>query len=132
MIPVVFINCKSVPYVDMIISGKKLFETRNRNTLKSLAYNYVYIAETGKGCKPMIKAVAALMPPVAITSRDMWRDLRRYTRVPVKSEQEWNKNTNVKYIYELRCVQPVPVPFPLPDNAVRHGRVWAEYNEEEN
>ena len=57
---IVFINCDLFPFISWIISGKKLFETRNRNTLKSLIGKTVFLAETGKGKRPVIRCIATI------------------------------------------------------------------------
>ena len=49
--PVVFINCKLYPFIDLILSCIKVYETRNKNTLKQLAGKRVLLCETGHGEK---------------------------------------------------------------------------------
>ena len=63
MTPVIFINCKEQPFLDRILSGRKKFETRTRNTLGRFldhAMNdRVLLAETGHG-RPVIRASARI------------------------------------------------------------------------
>lgn len=126
MIPVVFVNCSSVPYVDMILSGKKVFETRSRNTLKSLVGRRVLIAETGKG-SPVIRCSARITTAFTLENSFAWNMFRDYTAVPEGTTHDWKEGTKVKWLYELSSVRPVSVPFVLPSDSIRHGRVWAEY-----
>ena len=63
MIPVLFINCSGEPFVDWIIDGLKQFETRTRNTLKTLLSwalgRRILIAETGHG-RPLVRCSAVI------------------------------------------------------------------------
>lgn len=128
MIPVVFINCKSVPYTELIMAGKKKYETRTRNTLKTLTGKRVLIAETGKG-KPVVKCSARIEKAVVIDTRKTWNAYRKTTCVPKNGKHDWTPKTKVKYLYELKNV--IPVPEFIPKNGKRHGRTWMEYNGKE-
>ena len=128
MIPIVFINSSSVPYVDMIIKGKKIYETRSRNVLRS-AFNYgnrFLIAETGKG-KPCVRCSAIIDSVLTIYTEEEWNRYRKYHSVPEGSEYDWKPDTKKKILYELSDVRPVSVPF-VPAEGKRHGRIWMEYN----
>ena len=127
MIPVVFINCHSFPYMNLILNGKKIYETRSRDMLRSLVNQRVLIAETGNG-EPVIRCYATILHGLKITSKNEWEKYRYLTRVPRNSEYDWKPDTRSRFIYELYNVQPVPFPFVLPARSVRHGRVWAEFN----
>ena len=124
MIPVVFINCRSIPFMDLIISGEKNIETRNRDTLRSVVEtgNRVYLAETGNG-RPVVRASAVIGWGRPVDRID-WECLRKRTCVPVGSKYDWQPDTKVKYCYTLFDVRPVK-PF-TPPEGVRHGRVWME------
>ena len=124
MTPIVFINGSKIPYVDLILSGKKKFETRTRNTLKALVGQRVYIAETGKG-KPVIRCMATIGEPLKILTNAVWDAFRERTCVPVGSPFDWKPDTKIKWIYFLRDVTPVE-PFTPPEGK-RHGIVWMEY-----
>lgn len=132
MTPVIFINCQDSPFVDDIIAGRKTYETRTRNTLKSLLNwalgERVLIAETGHG-DPVVRCSAIIDHFGAVYTEDRWNDLRKVHRVPVGSEYDWNPDTNVKWLYHLSDVKTL-APFALPRSCHRHGRVWAELREE--
>lgn len=133
MTPVIFINCHGHPFVDDIIAGRKTYETRTRNTLKRLLQwalgERVLIAETGHG-DPVVRCSAVIDRVVAVYTREAWEEYLQYTWVPVGSAYDWAPETKVKYLYHLTDVQPVD-PFILPRSCHRHGRVWAEYREED-
>lgn len=125
MIPIVFINCSVLPFIAWIISGRKTFETRTRNTLRSLVGQRVYIAETGRRGGQVVRCSATIRSVVVVRSRKEWIALRSAHRVPGKSQYDWKPWTKVKYMYELSDVVAMD-PF-TPPEGVRHGRVWMEY-----
>lgn len=124
---IVFINCKLFPFVSWIISGLKTYETRNRNTLKSLIGKTVYLAETGNGKRPVIRCFCTLSDPVIIDNKTDYNKMRKHTMIKKNSVYDFTSETKKKYLYPLENVQAC-TPFPLPDNAVYHGRVYATIN----
>lgn len=128
MTPVLFINCKKHPFVEWIGGGLKLYETRTRNTLKSLLDfalgERILLAETGDG-QPLVKYSAVIDEVIAVHTREQWEKYLQYTWIPVGSEYDWKPDTKVKWLYHLTDVKPV-VPFRLGPDCRRHGRVWAE------
>lgn len=130
MTPVLFINCKHDRFVDWIIGGLKHYETRTRNTLKKLLDSFlgerILIAETGRG-DPLVRCSAVIDEIVAVYDRSAWEDYLEQTCVPVNSDYDWKETTKVKYLYHLKDVRQLAVPFRLPKSCRRHGRVWAEY-----
>lgn len=121
---IVFINCKLFPFITWIISGLKLYETRNRNTLKSVIGKTVYLAETGKGKRPVIRCSCTLADPVIIDNKKDYNAMRKHTRIKAGSVYDFTENTKRKYLYKLENVQAC-TPFEMPQNAVYHGRVYA-------
>ena len=130
MTPVLFINCFREKFVDWIIGGLKLYETRTKNTLKKLLNTYlgqrILIAETGHG-DPLVRCSAVIDEVIAVYDRSTWEDYLQFTWIPVGSEYDWKEGTNVKWLYHLSDVRPIAKPFRLPRSCRRHGRVWAEY-----
>lgn len=133
MTPVLFINCSGIPFVNWIMEGLKQYETRTRNTLKSLLTwalgERILIAETGHG-NPVVRCSAVIDQVISVTTREQWEEYLQYTWIPVGSKYDWTPDTKVKWLYHLTDVKPV-APFLLPNSCRRHGRVWAEYREEE-
>ena len=132
MTPVIFINTTSAPFVDDIIDGRKTYETRTRNTLKSpLTWalgERILIAETGHG-DPVVRCSAVIDHYGSVCDEKSWEHFRYGHRVPVGSSYDWKPDTNVKWLYHLTDVKTLD-PFILPKDCPRHGRVWAEYREE--
>lgn len=128
MTPIVFINCTSAPFIDDIMSGHKVLETRTRNTLGRLAGRRVLIAETGNG-RPVVRCSAIIGEALPIRSEEMWNNLYHLHRVPPGSRYDWKPGERVKYCYQLNDVWPCAAPF-TPPEGVRHGRAWMEYDEE--
>lgn len=130
MTPVLFINCHLFPFIDWILGGLKLYETRTRNTLKKFLNTYlgqrILIAETGKG-DPLVRCSAVIDEVIAVYDKATWEDYLQFTWVPIGSDFDWKPNTKVKYLYHLKDVRPIAKPFRLPKSCPRHGRVWAEY-----
>ena len=125
MIPVVFINCSSAPFVDDIINLSKVFETRSANTLRSLVGKRVLICQTGKG-KSLVRCSARIVNSFPVHSFHEWDMFRDYTRVPLYSKYDWSAGTKIKWLYELSDILIESVPF-HPAEGPRHGRVWMEY-----
>ena len=129
MTPVIFINCRRWPFLRLISECRKTYETRTKNTLKSLMeWNLgkpVLLAETGNG-EPVIRCSAIIDRITAVYTREAWEKLLPETMVQPGSEYDWTPGTKVKWLYHLTDVHPVE-PITLPRSARRHGRVWAEY-----
>lgn len=128
MIPVIFINCKDEPFVDAIIDGRKVYETRNRNSLRSLLFwalgQRILIAETGHG-DPVVKCSAVIDHFGSVYTEERWDSLRKVHCVPKDSKYDWKPDTKVKWLYHLSDVRPVEPFIPV---GIRHGRVWMEHN----
>lgn len=130
MTPVIFINCKTAPFVDDIIGYLKQYETRNRNTLGRFIGERVLLAETGHG-SPLVKCSAVIDEVISVTTKEQWDEYLELTWIPIGSKYDWQPTTRIKWLYHMSDVQPV-VPFRLPASCTRHGRVWAELNDFEN
>jgi len=125
-IPIVYINCSSAPFVTMVMTRQKVYETRSRNTLRSLIGKRVLIAETGNGSKPVVRCSAHIRSAFKVESFHEWDMFRDYTQVSTDSPFEWSDRTRYKWLYGLDSVRPVE-PF-IPKEGIRHGRTWMEYN----
>lgn len=125
MTPAIYINCKEVPFIDEIFSIAKTLETRTRNVLAKFSGMRVLLVETGKG-QPMVRGSVVIGRTTAIRNRLEWDRLRIRTQVPEGSTYDWTDKTSVKWITPV--LRPMMCePFPLPADAKRHGRTWAEY-----
>lgn len=126
MIPVVFINCDTIPFLDLIMNLDKLIETRTRNTLRALVGQRVYLAETHHGKRPVIRCMCVIGDAAVARSREAWETCRPSACIPAGSKYDWQENTRAKWVYWLENVRPV-IPFTPPEGR-RHGRVWMEYD----
>lgn len=123
-----FVNEDGVKYAQLIVSGKKLIETRARNMLLPLVGERVAIVSTRKGHKPMVVGYAnvqnyAFCP---VTMLDMWRNETMIPKGDTYDNLGWRDGRQGKWFYELYNAEPC-APFPLPSSAVRHGRSWCEF-----
>lgn len=123
---VVYINCMLFPFITWIIKGLKLYETRNRNTLKRLIGKTVYFAETGKGKNAIIKCYCTIGQPVFVKDKKTYNQYRKYTKVKKGSCFDFTRETKQKVLYPLLNVQPVKIPFEIPENAIRKNRTFCE------
>lgn len=124
MIPVIWINSSSAPFLNEIMTKAKTHETRTKNMLRQLIGQRVIFAESSHGqrlamCTAIIRSIHEIRSAVE------WATARGSHRVPIGNRYDWKEDTSVKYMYELTDVQ-IITPFRVPDG-VRHGRVWMEY-----
>lgn len=121
---VIYINCSLFPFVSWIISGLKKYETRNKRTLKAFLGKTVYLAETGKHKNPLVRCRCTITEQITITDKRTYNAMRKDTMIKKGSCFDFNNATKQKILYRLENVQPCE-PFPLPDNAIRKGRIYA-------
>lgn len=95
--------------------------------LKSIIGKTVYIAETGKHKRPIIRCLATIPDYIMIDNKKDYNSFRKETRIKKGSTFDWKQETKRKYLYRLENVQAVN-PFLLPENAEYHGRVYAIIN----
>ena len=126
---IVFINCDLFPFISWIISGKKLFETRNRNTLKSLIGKTVYLAETGKGKRPVIRCIATIESSIVVQDMKTYNQYRKFTMVKKGSVFDFIPGKR-KILYKLSNVQQIPAFVPC--EGKRYGYSYMEYNGKQN
>ena len=125
MTPVIFINCKTFPFIWHIMTGTKKYETRTRNMLRRFLGDRVLLAETGHG-KPVVRCSVKIDRIVEVFTEDAWLPYIMDADISNGSKYDWQPDTKKKVLYHLTDVRPVE-PFTLPDACRRHGRVWAEY-----
>ena len=125
MIPGIYINCALYPFIQWIIAGKKLYETRNRNTLQNFIGKTIYLVQTGKG-KPLIMATATIDSVIMVDNKETYESYRPYTCIEHGSMYDFGYRSFRKYLYKLSNVQPFKEPIPVPNNAKRHGYTWIE------
>lgn len=127
----IFVNENGcVPYADLIVGGYKRIETRKKNMLKPLVMKRVAVVRTRRNRKPMVVGYAtiknAYFAPQYVLITDAARNL---TCIPEGSEHDSYVKGKVytgKWCYDLENAERCD-PYPLPADAVRHGRSWCEF-----
>ena len=119
----IFVNEDSFPYAHKIVSGEKTYETRSRNMLKRLNGKRVAIISTRRGQKPMIIGYAEVFA-VTYWSRETLDKFRTLTLIPEGSKYDCTGAG--KWCYWMNDAEPCE-PYPLPENAIRHGRSYVEF-----
>ena len=122
----IFINDDCFPFTREILAGRKTIETRNKNMLKDLAGKRVALISTRRGKRPAIVGYAMIdRHPIYLhaESLDFFRDL---TRIPAGSKYDPKPGAG-KWCYNLFRVESCDQ-YTLPENAIRHGRSWCEFN----
>ena len=120
----IFVNENGcIPYAQAIAHGAKAIETRGRNMLKALIGERVAVIRTRRGRAPHIVGYVTIERAERESAE--WLDKHRdLTLIPPKSE--YDVQTGGKWCYFLRDAETC-VPYPLPTDAVRHGRSYAEF-----
>ena len=122
----IFVNENGgVHYAQAIVQGVKRVETRHKNMLNKLNGCRVAIVRTRRGKKPMIlgyvniDAIDWYSQEIANSEK-----MRKFTLIPEGSQYDARKDG--VYFYWLSHPEEC-APYPLPADAVRHGRSWCEF-----
>ena len=120
----IFVNeCGCIGYADAIVEGYKTIETRGRNMLRSLVGSRVAIIRTKRGKAPTVIGYANIVR-AEFCPVERFDALRDQTLVPPGSR--YDATERGKWCYHMtepeRCN-----PYPLPTDAIRHGRSWCEF-----
>lgn len=118
-------------FARQLANGFKTKETRTRRTLDRLCGpDPVYIIRTGRGRRPMIIGKCKLSGPV-------WYDVEKLHRPETIDETfvfpggPCDVETGGKWLYDVYDAKPLPYDVPVPENAIRHGRTWIEFDEKD-
>lgn len=120
----IFVNSDGgIPYADAIVQGFKPVETRNRNTLKRLVGERVAVIRTRRNKAPTVVGYVDVVRDefCPVTLFEMYRD---ETLIPPGSR--YDVRGRGKWFYRLADAERCE-PYPLPSDAVRHGRSWCEF-----
>ena len=122
----IFVNENGrIHYAQLIVDGVKTIETRNRNMLKCLVGKRVAIVRTKRGKLPMVVGYVTIQFSM-FCPIDMYENYRDQTLVPVGSA--YDVHGKGKWFYFLDNAEKCD-PFPLPQDSVRHGMSWCEYDD---
>jgi len=116
-------STRSIRYAIALVQGYKVMETRTRNVLKSLIGKRVAVIETGRG-KSMIVGYINI-DKYEYIEKEQFDKMYMFHCVPAGSKYDCKKGSG-KYCYWVS--NPIPCePYPVPENAVKHGRSWCEF-----
>ena len=120
----IFVNQNGcVKYAEAIVKGYKPIETRGKNMLNDCVGGRVAIIRTVRNKKPMIIGYVDIVK--AVLHDGTWMsEHRNLTLIPEGSK--YDCNGRAKWCYYLENPEECE-PYLLPDNAIRHGRSWAEF-----
>ena len=115
-----------------IAKNYKVLETRIRDVFKSLFsdgdYVTVYVVRTCANKKPVIVGRALIWKGFKVCYKT-FRDDRMYNMHLVPPGSKFDcKPGGFKWVYPTSGLEYYEKPIPLPDNAIRHGRFWCEFN----
>ena len=107
-----------MPYADLIVKGIKTIETRSRNMLSACVGERVAIIRTIRGKKPEVIGYADIYQ----------HELSKYMASDVIDTfvPHGSKYCDNRHFYYLSWATECK-PYPLPKDAVRHGRSWCEF-----
>lgn len=121
----IFVNSDGcIPYADAIVSGIKPIETRSKDVLWRLDGERVAVVKTRRGKKPTIVGYVTIDGRFFCEAQ-YFESYRSVTLIPRGSRYDCHGKG--KWLYYLHNPQKCE-PYPLPKNAVRHGRSYCEFD----
>lgn len=120
----IFVNENGgVKYALALVTGYKTIETRSRDMLSALVGERVAVIKTRRNKKPEIIGYITITGKSFCAKEDFDKFFINHLVFP---ESAYAPKGAGKWFYYVgnpeRCE-----PFPLPENAVRHGRSWCEF-----
>lgn len=112
-----------IPYAEAIAKGYKPIETRSRNMLKALVGERVAVVKTRHGKSPVVVGYVDVVDSWFCPASD-FEKYRDKTCIPAGSS--YDVHGKGKWFYILENAKACN-PYPLPGNAIRHGRSWCEF-----
>ncbi len=120
----IFVNENGgIPYAAAIVQGIKPIETRSKDMLHSLVGERVAVIRTRRGKTPTVVGYVDIVAK-AFCPADEFDLYREQTLIP--SNSAYDVNGKGKWMYHLANAERVNS-FPLPTDAIRHGRSWCEF-----
>lgn len=124
----IFVNERGAGfYARWIVTGNKTIETRNRDMLSALVGKRVAVVRTRKSTIP--NTAPMVVGYVTITGKSFCEanDFHKYFMQHMVSEgSAYDVNSKGKWFYYLADAEKCE-PYPLPKDAIRHGRSWCEF-----
>lgn len=122
----IFVNSDGcIPYADAIVSGIKPIETRNKDVLWRLDGERVAVVRTRRNKMPTVVGYVTINGRMFCEAK-YFESYRSVTLIPKGSRYDCHGKGKWFYYLEnpQRCA-----PYPLPKDAVRHGRSYCEFAE---
>ena len=118
----VYINCRLIPFIMLILAGVKHHETRTRDVFKALYGQRVALIETGRGPVPMVRGYATIGRPRRVPYSDT--DAREAAQI-LGTPYDIQPGAE-KVFYPLVRVRRCR-PYPLLADHVNHGRSYCTF-----
>lgn len=120
----IFVNENGgIHYAQAIVSGYKDIETRKKNMLKNLVGQRVAVVCTHRGKNPVVLGYVDIVESSFCKAEDFDKYFNRHG---VPNNCGYYCNGTGKWFYYLANAEKCEA-YPLPANAVRHGRSWCEF-----
>ena len=119
----IFINCDDAPFVDQILQGAKLYETRTRDTLAPCVNCWIDLIETHHDKAPIIRGRAF----IERSQRVEYDDIQARIDAKILGTPYDIKPGCSKIFYKITDAQAYPLPVQLPRERENHGRSWTRY-----
>jgi len=123
----IFVNENGgIRYAEALVSGFKTIETRNRNMLAACCGERVAVVRTRRGKNPEVIGTVYMGETPLHVRAEVLDTLRDETLIPPGSLYDPKPGTR-KWCYFCGAGVKFDKPYPLPKEAVRHGRSWCEF-----
>lgn len=120
----IFVNENGgIHYAQAIVNGIKPYETRSRHMLWQCMGDRVAIVKTRRGKAPNVVGYATIDHAEFWTVQEL-EERRNLTLIPEGSQYDCKGRG--KWCYHMADPETCE-PYPLPADAIRHGRSWCEF-----
>lgn len=116
-------DCGCMKYALYLASGAKVIETRAKNMLRDCVGERVAIIRTQKHKPPCVVGYADIVRVSFCKAEDFDKYFNLHR---VQPGSKYAPNGKGKYFYWMAHAEECR-PYVLPENAVRHGRSWCEW-----
>lgn len=121
----IFVNERGcIPYPFLLVCGYKTIETRNKNMLSALVGKRVAVIRTGRGRTPTVIGYVTITGSTFCKAEDFDKYFNQHCVQPGSAYAP--QNGRGKWFYFCSDAETCDH-FPLPKDAVRHGRSWCEF-----
>lgn len=120
----IFVNENGcIPYAHAIVKGAKTIETRNRNMLSGCIGDRVAVVRTRRGKNPLVVGYVDI---IAASFCPLCEFKYHFDQHLVPPGSMYDAKARGKWFYWLENPEECEA-YPLPADAVRHGRSWCEF-----